>query len=45
VVGIYAGTCESSSGGEMFFERFFLARADVDDGTDADEGGAEGTEL
>jgi hypothetical protein len=29
----------------MFFERFFLARADVDDGTDADEGGAEGTEL
>ena len=45
MVGVYAGNCESSSGGEMFLERFFLARADVDDGADADEGGAEGAEL
>ena len=45
MVVVDAGNWESSSGGEMFFERFFLARADVDDGADADEGGAEGAEL
>ena len=45
MVAVDAGNWESSSGGEMFLERFFLARADVDDGADADEVGAEGAEL
>ena len=47
MVAVGAGKWESSSGGEMFLERFFLARADVDDGADADadEIGAEGAEL
>ena len=45
MVSVGAGSWESSSGGEMFLERFFLARADVDDGADADEVGAEGAEL
>ena len=45
MVAVGAGNWESSSGGEMFLERFFLARADVDDGSNADEVGAEGAEL
>ena len=45
MVVVDAGTWESSSGGEMFLERFFVAKADVDDGANADEVDAEGAEL
>ena len=45
MVAVGAGNWKSSNGGERVFERFFLARADVNDDADADEVGAEGAEL